>query len=413
MLEVIRAVARRYRRAYGLPIRRIGCDGKAIPASFLDHFPPILEARSHALQESVRWGEPYIFFMCPGVISWIAPLVDGDEVMGGLLGGEVLAEPDAFTRREVLDYFSELGAPARSVRSYVRRLRCWPLESILPAAQDLFRWIYELSQWEAETLTMNRERALQQRQIAEEIHRRKQLGRRDYPVEYERLLFSQIRAGDRRGARRSLNRILGAVFLRSPNLTIVRTLMIDLLGYLVRSAADDDPALDTLVLRHIEWVERLAHTETFEELASTLRLVFDQFMDAILAVGYGPRHPIVRQALMVVRERFRDPISLREVACELGLSSSHLAHLMKQYTGRSLLQHVLRFRILEAQRLLEESEKSCAEIAYEVGFSDQSYFAKNFRRATGFTPREYRRLRRGRDRGFSRTEERGARTRIC
>jgi AraC family transcriptional regulator of arabinose operon len=76
----------------------------------------------------------------------------------------------------------------------------------------------------------------------------------------------------------------------------------------------------------------------------------------------------------------------------VGLSVSRLAHLIKEHTGRTLLQHVHQLRIREAQRLLKETGLSCADIAYEVGFSDQSYFAKRFRIQTGLSPIHYRRL---------------------
>jgi len=48
-------------------------------------------------------------------------------------------------------------------------------------------------------------------------------------------------------------------------------------------------------------------------------------------------------------------------------------------------------RIQEAQRLLEQSDLACTEIAYEVGFGDQSYFTKQFRQITGTTPAKHRR----------------------
>ena len=47
----------------------------------------------------------------------------------------------------------------------------------------------------------------------------------------------------------------------------------------------------------------------------------------------------------------------------------------------------------EAQRLLETTVMSCADIGYEVGFGDQSDFTRRFRLFTGLTPARYRRTR--------------------
>jgi AraC-like DNA-binding protein len=48
--------------------------------------------------------------------------------------------------------------------------------------------------------------------------------------------------------------------------------------------------------------------------------------------------------------------------------------------------------VQEAQRLLEQSDLNCTDIAYETGFGDQSYFIKQFRKQMGITPARYRRL---------------------
>jgi YesN/AraC family two-component response regulator len=48
-------------------------------------------------------------------------------------------------------------------------------------------------------------------------------------------------------------------------------------------------------------------------------------------------------------------------------------------------------RVNHAQKLLTNTTQSCTDIAYEVGFNDQSYFIKHFKRLTGTTPMRFRR----------------------
>lgn len=66
-------------------------DGSVLgaPSTAIRNLPLLKRARADALQESVRWGEPYSFFLTPGIVSWIVPGVDGEVVQGGLAGGEV------------------------------------------------------------------------------------------------------------------------------------------------------------------------------------------------------------------------------------------------------------------------------------------------------------------------------------
>ena len=69
------------------------------------------------------------------------------------------------------------------------------------------------------------------------------------------------------------------------------------------------------------------------------------------------------------------------------------SHLVKDYTGSTVLQHLQQIRIQQARHLLERTDLSCTEVAYEVGYGDQSYFIKHFRRLTGTTPARYRHAR--------------------
>jgi len=64
--------------------------------------------------------------------------------------------------------------------------------------------------------------------------------------------------------------------------------------------------------------------------------------------------------------------------------------LFKQVTGISFKEYLNKVRIEEAKSLLEHTDYSIMEIAVACGYSDQSYFTKVFKKATGITPKQYR-----------------------
>lgn len=84
-------------------------------------------------------------------------------------------------------------------------------------------------------------------------------------------------------------------------------------------------------------------------------------------------------------------LSLTEVAGVAHLSSHYFATLFKQSTGETLIQYITRLRIERAKELLTIRKLAIADICQQVGFRDQSYFAKIFRRYTNMTPQTYRR----------------------
>ena len=87
---------------------------------------------------------------------------------------------------------------------------------------------------------------------------------------------------------------------------------------------------------------------------------------------------------------FSEPISMKEMAKMVGLSSTRFNLRFRQILHMSPTEHLLRLRIEAAQRMLTLSDKTIAEVASSCGFSDQSHFGKRFLKATGMTPKAYR-----------------------
>ena len=390
------AIARDYRAEYGLAVRWIdpagrvtGSEGVSAP----ENLPSFRRFRAHALEECVRWGEPQSFFVAPGVMTWLVPLVDREALRGGLSGGYVLVEEDAGAG--AVNYLVAEGAAREAAERFVRSAARFDPGRVREAADRLSELFYQYVGWSPLLLRRNRERMQQQRQIAEEIHRRKVEQNRAYPYDDERILLSLIRVGDRPGARRIFNKMLAAMFLYSPKQVVVRARAIEMMGYLVRAAVEDSPLMEPLLERHMEWIEQIVETEDFDDLCSVLRAALDDFMDSIFRQGVAPVPAPVRKALDHIAENFTESVSLESVAGAAGLSVFRIAHLLKESTGKTALQHLHQLRVQEACRLLEETDMSCAAVAYEVGFGDQSYFIRQFRKWMGITPAKYRRSRRG------------------
>jgi AraC-like DNA-binding protein len=91
-----------------------------------------------------------------------------------------------------------------------------------------------------------------------------------------------------------------------------------------------------------------------------------------------------------VRENLTRRITLPEAAAAAMLSPNHLAHLLKKGTGKTFTVLVTERRMERARELLSHTGMRISEIAHEVGFDDEAYFARRFRQCLGMSPREYR-----------------------
>ncbi|MCF7847437.1 MAG: helix-turn-helix domain-containing protein [Kiritimatiellales bacterium] len=387
------SVVREYRAFCGLSVRLIDPSGSVMlpeGTASIERLMALNQNRAHALGECVRWGETQVFFIAPGIMSWMVPLMEREELRGGLYAGYVMPEDDPYNVIAATNYFAAEGIGRKVAEQFVRQVTVFPQEKMRGAAEELFTIAYRACGWQPLQLFRNRDQMQQQRQIAEEIHQRKVEQNRAYPYDDERILLSHIRVGDRAGARRIFNKMLAAMFLYSPKQVVVRARAIEMMGYLVRAAVEDSPLMEPLLERHMGWIERIVETKDFDDLCNVLREALDDFMNSIFRQGVRPASPTVGRALDYIAENFTESVTLEDVARTTGLSTFRIAHLVKETTGKTVLQNIHYLRIQEARRLLESSDLSCTDIAYETGFGDQSYFIKQFRKWMGITPAKYR-----------------------
>ncbi len=82
-------------------------------------------------------------------------------------------------------------------------------------------------------------------------------------------------------------------------------------------------------------------------------------------------------------------ISLEALAAQVNLSPYHFAKVFKRTTGVSPHQFVLNYRIEKAMEMMKNKALSLTEIAYNIGFYDQSHFTHSFKRVVGVTPKRY------------------------
>lgn len=392
--KLIHSLRARYYKAYKLRAELVDVNGEVIAGGAGRSRDERLEARAFSqtnafsLQEAVRWGEPFVFYPSRGIISWVAALVDQRRVHGGLLGGRVLASGS--NRDEIASGLIEQGLEPGPAGTIAEQLPEWPAARIKQAALFLQESFYRESGWKPVLLEENRVKAMQQRHISEAIEEHKKTGQSGYSMDRERILLSLIRAGDRNGARKVLNEMLGAMYMLSPKLAVLRARAIELMGYLTRAAVEDNPILEPLIERNHQWMRKLIVAPDFETLSHVLMQALEDFMHGIYARGFNCYHPHVGKILDYVALHYNEQLTLDQIASKIGISVSRVAHLVKQHTGKTVWQHLMRVRIAKARQLLESTDDQCSQIALATGFCDQSYFTKHFRRLTGATPARYR-----------------------
>lgn len=101
-------------------------------------------------------------------------------------------------------------------------------------------------------------------------------------------------------------------------------------------------------------------------------------------------NPIIREALRYIDANFVTKSTLEELSKQVNLSPIYFHKLFKTAVGETPYQYVLKKRLKKAIEMLITGHSSFTDIAFDCGFSSQSYFNHVFKKAFGKTPGEYR-----------------------
>src|ERR1700733_4772603 len=100
----------------------------------------------------------------------------------------------------------------------------------------------------------------------------------------------------------------------------------------------------------------------------------------------------LKQATGIVESRFRERLSLTEIASEVGVHYVHLSREFHKYNRCTVGELIRRRRVQYASHLLAPSNTPLAEIALVCGFSDQSHLSFLFKRYMVLSPSKFRSL---------------------
>ena len=153
-------------------------------------------------------------------------------------------------------------------------------------------------------------------------------------------------------------------------------------------------ALAQLTDRAAEAQEQTSQEKSEENAPTTYRLSAPEIIDA---------DKVMMDKLMAfLEEHISDPaLRMEDMADEVNLSRTAFYSKMRSIVGMPPVEFVRHIRLQRAELLVAKSKDSFSQIAYAVGFADPKYFSKCFRKATGMTPSEYRRLKRQENAGDS------------
>ncbi len=98
----------------------------------------------------------------------------------------------------------------------------------------------------------------------------------------------------------------------------------------------------------------------------------------------------VERAIVYIQEHILEPISIDEICAAIHTSKYHFCRKFKEMTGLTVMNYILRTRIIMACNMMDQHQYNITRISEECGFSSPAYFSRVFKDEMGVSPLQYK-----------------------
>lgn len=212
-----------------------------------------------------------------------------------------------------------------------------------------------------------------------------------YSVETLGRLFASIRGGNKTLAKELLEEILTTLFsVLSDDYNGLRWQIIELFIRMSRAAVKGGAEKDKVIqfcVSHLREADKIKDIDTYREW---IQSALEAFLDFVFNLEGVKHKNVVFETNEYIKAHLTDKILLEEAAANVCLSKSYFCKIISKELGYTFTELLNRIRVEQSRKYLEKKDLSIAQVAQSVGFEDQSYYTKCFRKITGVTPAQYR-----------------------
>jgi YesN/AraC family two-component response regulator len=243
----------------------------------------------------------------------------------------------------------------------------------------------------------NREIYEQQKQIGEYIQNvkaaliKESQSYMSYPYDKEKQLSYAIINSDLANSRKYINEILGHIFFSSANnLDVIKVRAMELSVMISRAALDGGADPSKIFDINIKFLSEFFNYGTIEEVCWSLTDILRKFTRETFAFSNVKHVDLISKAVSYVKSNYIRKLTLSEVAEYVFLSPSYFSKIFKEEMNYYFNDYLNFVRVEKSKVLLLTEKIGLVDVAEAVGFYDQSYFNKVFKKITGATPKKFK-----------------------
>ena len=352
-----------------------------------------VDAQNYSMAEAERFGGKYIYYCPMGLTCFISPIVGDVGSCARITAGPFLmVEKDDYADCELVAFPPEI---REKITDELRWVPVLTTSKVNHLSTLLFMAVGFMNKVSASNRLLETQSAdaIQGQIFSYILQLKQEVLPPPYPLATEKLFLKSILQSDKAAAQKLLNELLGHILFSSGrDLEQVKSRVCELLSLTGRAAIDAGAdAGATLQLCHQNRIQ-ISTARSIDEMCLFLTESVNHLMDSIFQYSDVRHAHALHLCMQYIEVHYYEKVTLNQLAEMVYLSPSYLSRIFTRETGNSFNDYLNAVRINKAKSLLKYNDLRVADVANAVGFDDQSYFTKVFRRITGVTPVKYRLL---------------------
>lgn len=349
--------------------------------------------------QAERFGGKYVFFCPIGMMHWVSPITINGIMKAAIIGGPVnIIEPDEFLQGELFGkhFKGDQLSKAIAFSKTLPVVKAEEVNSLSELLRILASYLSDSTWNRMELELMEMEQAAD---ISSYIHYLKNIAGGDqevssYPIEKEKDLLNAIALGNKLLSQKLLNEILGHVFFASGNdFESIRSRVLELVVLLSRASLEGGADIKQIFGLNYQYLNQLKSFKNLEDLTPWISRIMERFTDQVFNLSDVKHKDVIYKSIDYIRNNYMKKITLDEVASYVYLSPPYFSKIFKEEMDTNFNTYLNYIRVEMSKKLLADSSIPMVDVSNIVGFEDQSYFSKVFKKTAGQSPKKYRQSR--------------------
>lgn len=205
-----------------------------------------------------------------------------------------------------------------------------------------------------------------------------------YPLEKEKRLCQNIVKDDEAGAIQLIDELIEWIFQTSFDIGEIKTKAYSLLVTVNRTILQD--TIDA----QSRYYDRLQTAGNMDGIRMITKKIISEMKSELNQKQTGQTGLLIEKTCEYINANYMKEIRLEEMAEMVNYSSHYFSKMFKLTKKQNFIDYVTSVRVAKAKELLTGSQLTIREVGSLVGYEDQNYFTRVFKRMENMTPSEYR-----------------------